>query len=117
MDLPNLLTELKKSLQNEIIDYYEKCFFYIKDLYSYKNIDITTKFSKTTEREIEKGIYAVISATNSALNTIGIPIEELSLEKEIFNNIFKNQRKSYVDFNSFIKSSLKTYINKYLLAI
>ncbi|MFX1234632.1 MAG: hypothetical protein ACFFBY_08730 [Promethearchaeota archaeon] len=117
MDLPNLLTELKKSLQNEILDYYEKCFFYIKDLYSYKNIDITTKISETTEREIEKGIYAIISATNSALNTIGIPIEELSLEKEIFNNIFKNKRKSYVDFNSFIKSSLKTYINKYLLAI
>lgn len=116
-NLSNLLSELIKKLRSEILEYYDKCYSYIKDLYSYKNINTTTKFSKIPEAEIDKGIFAILSATNSALNTIGIPIEELSLEKDIYNNLFKNHRESYSDYDGFIESSLKAYINKYLFII
>ncbi|MFX1496249.1 MAG: hypothetical protein ACFFBH_01860 [Promethearchaeota archaeon] len=116
-NLSNLLAELIKKLRSEILEYYDKSYMYIKDLYSYKKIDIKTKFSDIPEKDVDKGIYAIISATNSALNTIGIPIEQLSLEKNLFNNLFKNHRESYSNYDSFIESSLKAYINKYLFII
>ncbi|MFX1353948.1 MAG: hypothetical protein ACFFGP_08320 [Promethearchaeota archaeon] len=116
-NLPDLLADLIKKLRKEILEYYKRCYLYIKDLYSYKKININTKLSDISDELIEKNIYAMISATNSALNTIGIRFEELTQDKELFNNIFKDFDESYLDYNSFFNTQFKPYINKHLFRI
>jgi len=116
-NLPDLLAELKKKLRKEILDYYKRCYLYIKDLYSYKKININTKLSDVSDELMEKDIYAMISATNSALNTIGILFEELTQDKELFTKILKDIDESYSDYNSFFDSNFKSYINKHLFRI
>jgi len=113
-NISKIIAELTNQFKPEILDYYNKCYTYIKDLYSYKNIDISKKLSDLPDNLVEQNLYAIISATNSALNTIGIPFQELSTETEIFNGVFKIQRKIYSDYNSFFELSLKLYINQYL---
>ncbi len=113
-NISKILTELTNQLKPEILDCYNKCHTYIKDLYSYKNIDVSKKLSDLPNNLVEQSIYAIISATNSALNTIGIPFQELITEAEIFNGVFKIQRERYSDYNSFFELSLKPYINQYI---
>ena len=113
-NISKILVELTNKLKPEILDYYNKCYTYIKDLYSYKNIDVSKKLSDLPDNLVEQSIYALISATNSALNTIGIPFQELNTEAEIFNGVFKVQREIYSDYNSFFELSLKLYINQYI---
>ncbi|MFX1322716.1 MAG: hypothetical protein ACFFBZ_00115 [Promethearchaeota archaeon] len=113
-NISNILTELAKKLKSEILDHYNKCYTYIKDLYSYKNIDISKELSDLPDNLVEQNIRALISATNSALNTIGIPFQELNTEAEIFDGMFKVQREIYSDYNSFFELSLKPYINQYV---
>ena len=113
-NISKILVELTNKLKPEILNYYNKCYTYIKDLYSYKNIDVSKKLSDLPDNLDEQSIYALISATNSALNTIGIPFQELNTEAEIFNGVFKVQREIYSDYNSFFELSLKLYINQYI---
>ncbi len=113
-NISKILIELTSKLKPEILDYYNKCYSYIKDLYSYKNIDISKKLADLPDNLVEQSIYALISATNSALNTIGIPFQELNTDAEIFNGVFKVQREIYSDYNSFFELSLKLYINQYI---
>ncbi|MFX1269289.1 MAG: hypothetical protein ACFFAK_15115, partial [Promethearchaeota archaeon] len=113
-NISKILAELINQLKSEILDCYDKCYIYIKDLYSYKKIDVSKKLSDSPNNLVEQNIYAIISATNSALNTIGIPFQELITEAEIFNGLFKIQRKRYSDYNSFFELSLKPYINQYI---
>ncbi|MFX0025449.1 MAG: hypothetical protein ACFE8M_03480 [Candidatus Hermodarchaeota archaeon] len=113
-NISKILIELTNTLKPEIIDHYNKCYSYIKDLYSYKNIDISKELFDLPDNVVEQGIYALISATNSALKTIGIPFQELNTEVEIFNGMFKIQKEIYSDYNSFFELSLKPYINQYI---
>jgi len=113
-NISKILIELTSKLKPEILDYYNKCYSYIKDLYSYKNIDVSKKLADLPDNLVEQSIYALISATNSALNTIGIPFQELNTDAEIFNGVFKVQREIYSDYNSFFELSLKLYINQYI---
>jgi hypothetical protein len=113
-NISKILSELTNQLKPEILDYYNKCYTYIKDLYSYKNIDVSKNLSDLPDNLVEQTIYVIISATNSALNTIGIPFQELSTETNIFNDVFKIQKEIYSDYNSFFELSLKLYINQYL---
>jgi len=113
-NISKILAALTNQLKQEISDYYNKCYTYIKDLYSYKKIDVSKKLSDLPDNLVEQNIYAIISATNSALNTIGIPFQELSTETKIFNEVFKIQREIYSDYNSFFELSLKLYINQYI---
>ena len=113
-NISKILVELTNKLKPEILDYYNKCYSYIEDLFSYKKLDVSKKLSDLPDNLVEQSIYALISATNSALNTIGIPFKELNTEAEIFNGVFKIQREIYSDYNSFFELSLKPYINQYV---
>ena len=114
--ISELLAELIKQLKTEIQEYYNKCYVYLKDLYSYKNIDTSVKFSNIPNDIVEQGIREMISATNSALNTIGTPSHKLSSETVIYKEMFINHRELYPDYNSFFELGLKHYFNKFLFS-
>ncbi|MEJ2296351.1 MAG: hypothetical protein P8Y23_16500, partial [Candidatus Lokiarchaeota archaeon] len=59
-------------------------------------------------------IKNIISSTNSALNTIGIPLEELVPIEFLFEQIYKERINNYGNYNEFYENELKLYVNRYL---
>ena len=100
--------------QSEVIEYLDKCHAYIKDLLSFKKITIYTKLSGQTDFQIQETIKNIIASTNSALNTIGIPMEELVPAEFIFEKIYTERLKMYTNYNEFYEKELKVYVNRYL---
>lgn len=100
--------------QSEVIEYLKKCHAYIKDLLSFKKISIYIKLSEQTEFQIQETIKNIIASTNSALNTIGIPIEELVPTEFIFENIYTESLSKYTNYDEFYEYELKEYVNRYL---
>ena len=108
------LSNLCITYQSEILDYLDKCHTYIKDLLSFKKIPIYTKIRTHTDFQKRETIKNVISSTNSALNTIGIPLEELVPTDFLFERIYKERIHNYVNYNEFYEKELKLYVNRYL---
>ncbi len=107
------ITNFCLSYQKEIIEYLDKCHTYIKDLLTFKKIAIYSKFKKHTEFQKKEIIRNIIASTNSALNTIGIPIQELIPNDFIFEKI-SERINSYSNYNEFYENELKSYANRYL---
>ena len=116
-NISNILISLTQSYKSEILEYYNKYYSYIKDLYKYKTIDLKAILSKSLDDGIDKGISSMIVATNSALKTIGIPAEELNSESELYKSSFKEHGSIITDYESFFNISLKPYINSFLFKI
>ena len=100
--------------QAEIIEYLKKCHAYIKDLFTFKKITIYTKIAQLTDFERQETMKNIITSTNSALNTIGIPMEELVPSDFIFEKIYTKRLNNYTDYNEFFEKELKEYVNRYL---
>jgi hypothetical protein len=100
--------------QTEVIEFLNKCHAYIKDLLSFKKITIYNKLEQHTDFQKQETIQKIITSTNSALNTIGIPLEELVPTEFIFEKVFSERLNSYKDYNEFYEKELKEYVNRYL---
>ena len=60
-EIANILANFSQSLRNEILQYYERCYDYIKDLFADKNIDIKfkTNYENTKEQKHEIKYFRV----------------------------------------------------------
>lgn len=112
-----ILVDFCQSYKNEILKFFKNSYSYFTDLYSYRNIDIKIKFDSKSNQKVSDTIKSLISSTNSALNTIGIPSEDLTSENELFIKIYKDKMDQYKDFQTFFEIGLKPYINKHLFQI
>jgi len=100
--------------QKEVIECLNKCHAYIKDLLSFKKITIYSKLGQHTDFQKKDTIRNIIASINSALNTIGIPMEALVPSEFIFERVYTKRIDSYRDYNEFYKNELKAYVNRYL---
>ena len=116
-DMIEILVDFCQSYKNEILKFFKNSYSYFTDLYSYRNIDIKIKFDSKNNQKVSDTIKSLISSTNSALNTIGIPSEDLTSENELFIKIYKDKMDQYKDFQTFFEIGLKPYINKHLFQI
>jgi len=116
-DIVEVLDNFCQSYKKEILELFKNSYSYFKDLYSYRNIDLNIRFKSENEPIVERTIKSLISSTNSALKTIGIPIEDLTHENELFTKIFKSRENEFSDFQSFFEMGLKPYIDKNLFQI
>ncbi|MFX0059788.1 MAG: hypothetical protein ACFE85_07690 [Candidatus Hodarchaeota archaeon] len=117
VDTSNILINFCQSLKNEILEFYKNSYSYFKDLYSYRNINIDIKFLSESEQIVNDTIKSLIASTNSALSTIGISMEDLTPENDLYNKIFEDKKEQYNDFQEFFEIGLKSYINKFLFQI
>lgn len=108
------ITNFCLTYQKEIIEYLGKCHAYIKDLLTFKKIAIYSKLKKHTDFQKKEIIQNIISSTNSALNTIGIPIQELVPNDFIVEKTFTERIKAYSNYNEFYENELRAYANRYL---
>ncbi len=111
------LTKFTQLLRNEVLDYYDKSHLYLKDLVSYKDIDLRKDPTKENEESLRNTLIKMLKAIKTGLNTIGVPINKLS---KIQNNYLKEiskKRTELHDYDSYLKIYFKEYINKILFEI
>ncbi len=111
------LTKFTQLLRNEVLEYYDKTHLYLKDLVSYKHIDLRKDPTKESEESLRNTLIKMLKAIKTGLNTIGVPINKLS---KIQNNYLKeiNEKRTELhDYDSYLKLYFKEYINKILFEI
>ncbi|MFX1258926.1 MAG: hypothetical protein ACFFAN_13795, partial [Promethearchaeota archaeon] len=116
-DSAALLTNFLQSFKEKIFDFYNRFYFYIKDLLNEKEINLRIKLSSENEITIERTIETIIKTIKIALMTIGVSNEKLLKDERELKEIVKKKRLDYLDYNSFFERDLKEYINKILLQI
>ena len=107
--LSELLNKISENFSNEILQFYERFYSYTLDLIKHKNIDFTKQI-----RNDDEDIQVLIKSINSALNTTGIPITELS-NQEILKGLFKDAlNDGNSNFQHLFDKVGKDFINKHL---
>jgi len=113
----NFLTDFLSVMKNDVLDYYKKSHLYLKDLVSYKNINLKKITSTETEKVFEANLIKILKAIKTGLNTLGVPISKLT---EIQNNYLTEMNKRsivYYDYNSCLQQYLNEYVNIILFEI
>jgi hypothetical protein len=111
------LTEFLSIMKKDIVAYYNRSHLYLKDLVSYKNINLGINTSIETENNIYSTLNIILKAIKTGLNTLGVPISKLS---EIQDNYLKDINSKGVkipDYNSYLDIYLNEYVNKVLFEI
>ena len=112
-----LLTKFLQSLRNEVLEYFDKTHLYLKDLVSYKNIDLKEETLDRNEESLNTTLLLMLKAIKTGLNTIGVPIDKIS---KLQNNYLKEvdkKRTELHNYGAFLELYLKSYINKILFEI
>lgn len=116
-DQLNFLTEFLSLMKKDIVDYYKRSQLYLKDLVSYKNINLKITTSTETIEVFEATLIKMLKAIKTGLNTLGVPISKLT---EIQNNYLNEMNKSSIemyDYNSCLQHYLNEYVNRILFEI
>jgi len=116
-DIAKVLENFCSKLKGEILEFYDKCYLYFKDLYSYKEININTIPQYKSDTSAKTSLNELLTATNSALNTIGIAVEDLSSELDLINELIERKKEDYRDFDDFFRREIEPYINNHLFKI
>ncbi len=111
------LTEFLSLLKNDIVDYYKRSHFYLKDLASYKNINLKLQISTKAEDVIEETLNTLLKAIKTGLNTLGIPINKISKIQSLFLMELDGKGLEISNYSSYLEIYLKEYINKLLFEI
>ena len=108
--LSELLNKISKDFSSEIRHLYERFYSYTLDLINHKNI----KFNRQINN-VDEDLQVLINSINSALNTTGIPVTELSNQTMLkkmfqaalipgessFKNIFDKVGKAFINGHLF----------------
>ncbi|MFX0028127.1 MAG: hypothetical protein ACFE8B_02880 [Candidatus Hermodarchaeota archaeon] len=112
-----ILTKFSQLLRNEILDYYDKTHLYLKDLVSYKNIDLNGEISRSDHENIKNNLKLMLKAVKTGLNTIGVPINKLTkIQNEYFQEI-ETKRTDLYNYGTFLEIYLNHHIDKLLFEI
>ena len=104
-------------LKTEILEYYNRCYSYVKDLYAEKSIDVTFKIAYESEKDIKDTVEAMIKTTNLALNTIGVSKKRMMRDSKVTKEIVLKKGEEYSTYNAYFERDLKPIINNCLFEI
>ena len=105
-----------QTLKEGILDYYDRTYAYIKDLFSYKNIDLKFETVNESEENIRNIVETMSKIIKVALNTIGVQKEKIAEKESEFDEIKSKRGKKYPSYNSYYKE-FKHIIDKFLFEI
>ncbi|MFX1374640.1 MAG: hypothetical protein ACFFA0_02400 [Promethearchaeota archaeon] len=111
------LTRFSQSLRNEVLDYYDKTHLYLKDLVSYKSINLRKETLTDSKEEIRATILKMLKAIKTGLNTIGVPIDSISNMQNIYLREIGEKTITLFNYNAFLDIYLRNYIDKVLFEI
>ncbi|MHA1930954.1 MAG: hypothetical protein ACW96X_00345 [Promethearchaeota archaeon] len=116
-DRLTFLTEFLSVMKSDIVDFYRRSHLYLKDLVSYKNINLKINTSTETQNAIKTTLNTILKALKTGLNTLGVPISKLSeIQSHYLKEINRREDEIY-DYNSYLEIYLKEYVNKVLFGI
>jgi hypothetical protein len=116
-EIANILASFVSTSKNEILNYYDRCYAYIRDLFADKNIDLTFKTSYESEKVLTETITTMIKTTNIALSTIGISKKRISKEDEKFKECFTRDKEEYLTYNDYFINDIKTLVDQMLFEV
>ncbi|MBN1800045.1 MAG: hypothetical protein JW891_00975 [Candidatus Lokiarchaeota archaeon] len=108
-----LLKKFNDLMKEDILHFYANTDNYIKDLFSYKNIDLKGKTDGKPPQRIKETIETMIKITMVSLKTIGIPNERVERKKAIFNQISRLPIEQDVLLEQYFKK-IKQLVNYFL---
>jgi len=105
-----------QTLREGILDYYDRTHTYIKDLFSYKNVNLKFDTVNESEENIKNVVEMMIKIIQVALTTIGVKKEKISIKESEFEAILNKRGKKYHNYNTYY-NELKNVVDKFLLQI
>ncbi|MFX0137002.1 MAG: hypothetical protein ACFFDN_25415 [Candidatus Hodarchaeota archaeon] len=116
-EITEILTDFSAILRDDVLDYYEKCYSYLKDLIAYKNIDLNKKTEPESENRLKNTLEKMLKAIKTGLNTIGVSMDKLNENQKDFLNSISYERTEFPDYNTYFKIFLQNYVDKILFEI
>ncbi|MHA1280941.1 MAG: hypothetical protein ACTSQP_00425 [Promethearchaeota archaeon] len=114
-EILKIIGNFLESLRTEIREYYDRVYSYINDLFVDKGIDLKFKTAYESEKTINNTLDSMIKTVRLALQTIGMPRQELKVAEEHFKKaIQKRDPQEYPDYNTYFEKDIKIYTDKFL---
>ena len=105
-----------QTLREGILDYYDRTYNYIKDLFGYKNVDLKFETAKESEENIRNVLETMTKIVKVALNTIGVQKEKILAKESEFKELESKRGNNYPTYNSYY-NELKHIVDKFLFEI
>ncbi len=112
-----ILENFIQLFKDEIYNFYNRTYSYIKDILSEKEVNLRKKTSQDSEKTRQKNIETMLNAIKLAFMTIGVPKKKLVEGMKQFNGLTKKKTDDYPDYNSYFERDLKDYIDQILFNI
>ncbi|MFX1418240.1 MAG: hypothetical protein ACFE9N_04885 [Promethearchaeota archaeon] len=116
-EITDTLTVFFNIFRDDILEYYNKSYSYLKDLITYKKIDLNKKIEAENERQIHDTLVQILKAIKTGLNTIGISMDKLNrIEKSFIESIDKQEHFA-PNYLSYFEIYFNNYVNRLLFEI
>ena len=112
LDITSFLTEFLTEFKDDIQDYYNKSYSYLRDLISYKDINLHQSIKNENKSTVKKTLEKMLKAIKTGLNTIGLEISKLNEIQKNFLEIINNKKPT--NYNSYFKLYNREFTNKIL---
>lgn len=116
-EITDTLTVFFNIFRNDLKEYYEKSYSYLKDLIVYKKINLNQKIEIENERSVKNNLVNMLKAIKTGLNTLGISIDQLNESQDKYLEYIDNKSELASDYNYYFEEYLNNYVNKLLIEI
>lgn len=116
-EIIDILTVFFNIFRNDILEYYQKSYSYLKDLIAYKKVNLDKKIETENDKQIKKSVEKMLKAIKTGLNTIGLPIDILNESQNKFMEALSKGEYLFTDYNSYFEIYSKSYLNNLLFGI
>lgn len=116
-NITDILTGFFSIMKNEIFEYYQKSYSYLKDLVAYKKIDLKIKTETKSEKQIKATLGKMLKAIKTGLNTLGVSMDMINQKQTNFLETLNSIGGLDPDYYSYFDIYMKKYINEVLFVI
>jgi len=115
--ITDILTDFFSIMKNEIFEYYQKSYAYLKDLVAYKKIDLKIKTETESEKQIKNSLGKILKAIKTGLNTLGVSMDKLNKNQNHFLETLNSKGVLVPDYNSYFELYMEKYVYEVLFVI
>lgn len=116
-EIIDIFTDFFAIMRDDILEYYQKSYSYLRDLIKYKKIDLFKKTETESEKNLISNLKKMLKAIKTGLNTIGVSMDTLNEAQNNFMSTLNQNRSEIQDYNSYFEFYLMNYVNKILFNI
>jgi len=115
-DIIHVLNVFLEELKEDIQDYYERFYSYIRDLFADKSIDLKFKTSYESDKAIKGTVETMLKTIKVGLSTIGVSRRKFDLQAKI-NDSFEDYNSYFLTYKPIIDNILFEILIEYIAAM